>query len=161
MPGCPGCRVTGQPGPLPRLTAVPVGAPPPGLGIVELTGIGLIATPAAVALTRYLIVRAALRDAKPNERPAILAALLTAVPGIPPVPPPHHRHSIPAQGCPGLTGSATSPRVRRCVLSVLTVFSSWAGHEGAASVRAWPAGHAVPTGDPLRWTADRVGLPGG
>ena len=48
------------------------------MGVVELAGIGLIATSgsvALVALTRYLIVRVALRDAKPEERPAILTVL--------------------------------------------------------------------------------------
>ncbi len=62
------------------------------MGITELAGIVVIATPASVAFTRYLIVRIALRDAKPKDRPAILAAL-------PPVLDP--RKAMPERGSTG------------------------------------------------------------
>ncbi|MBM7775965.1 hypothetical protein JOD54_006169 [Actinokineospora baliensis] len=49
------------------------------MGVVELVSAGTAASVVATCLTRYLIIRAALRGTKPAERPAILRALSTVL----------------------------------------------------------------------------------
>ncbi|GAA3013109.1 hypothetical protein GCM10010483_67470 [Actinokineospora diospyrosa] len=45
------------------------------MGVVELVSSGAAVSVVSTCLTRYLIVRAALRGTRPAERPAILRAL--------------------------------------------------------------------------------------